>query len=144
MRVRLSAVVPPLPCFGARGSGTFLSRATAALATLFFLTSMALAYFASQVEEPEGLMDRVELPVAPVPAAVEVRKDVPAVPGNASGAQTSDIPAVPPAAGEGSAPQAEAPEAGVPAVAPAPAPDSEVPVPASAAEASTSQDAGSN
>ncbi len=49
--------------FGARGSGSFLTRVTAVLATLFFLTSMALAYFASQVGEPEGLMEGVELPV---------------------------------------------------------------------------------
>jgi preprotein translocase subunit SecG len=40
--------------FGARGSGSFLSRATAILAALFFLTSMALAYYAAQVGQPEG------------------------------------------------------------------------------------------
>jgi len=48
--------------FGARGSGSFLTRLTAILATLFFLTSMALAYFAAQVDEPKGLMDGVEMP----------------------------------------------------------------------------------
>src|SRR5690606_20309811 len=31
--------------FGARGSASFLSRATAALATTFFVTSLALAFF---------------------------------------------------------------------------------------------------
>ena len=51
--------------FGAQGSGSFLTRSTAVIATLFFLTSMALAYFASQVGEPQGLMDDVEVP-APV------------------------------------------------------------------------------
>ncbi|MGB5734472.1 MAG: preprotein translocase subunit SecG [Thiohalocapsa sp.] len=51
--------------FGAQGSGSFLTRSTAIIATLFFLTSMALAYFASQVGEPRGLMDDVEVP-APV------------------------------------------------------------------------------
>ncbi len=34
--------------FGARGSATFFSRATAVLATLFFVTSLALAYLATQ------------------------------------------------------------------------------------------------
>jgi preprotein translocase subunit SecG len=34
--------------FGARGSASFFSRATAVLATLFFATSLALAYFATQ------------------------------------------------------------------------------------------------
>jgi preprotein translocase subunit SecG len=48
--------------FGAQGSGSFLTRITAIMATLFFLTSMALAYYASQVGEPAGLMDDVALP----------------------------------------------------------------------------------
>ncbi|EIC22902.1 preprotein translocase subunit SecG [Thiorhodovibrio frisius] len=43
--------------FGAQGSGNFLSRSTAILATAFFLTSIALAYYATKVEEPAGLMD---------------------------------------------------------------------------------------
>ena len=34
--------------FGARGSATFFSRATGVLATLFFVTSLALAYLATQ------------------------------------------------------------------------------------------------
>jgi preprotein translocase subunit SecG len=55
--------------FGAQGSGSFLTRTTAILATLFFLTSMALAYFAAQVGEPQGLMDGVEPP--PVPAVID-------------------------------------------------------------------------
>ncbi|GGE54610.1 protein-export membrane protein SecG [Halopseudomonas oceani] len=33
--------------FGSQGSGTFLSRVTAVLATVFFLTSLGLAYYAS-------------------------------------------------------------------------------------------------
>jgi len=65
--------------FGARGSGSFLSRSTAVLATLFFLTSMALAYFASQVDEPEGLMEDIEAPI--IPAPVRIQGDVPVVPG---------------------------------------------------------------
>ena len=51
--------------FGAQGSGSFLTRSTAIIATLFFLTSMTLAYFASQVGEPGGLMDDIEVP-API------------------------------------------------------------------------------
>jgi preprotein translocase subunit SecG len=34
--------------FGSQGSGTFLSRATAILAALFFITSLSLAYLATQ------------------------------------------------------------------------------------------------
>ena len=115
--------------FGARGSGNFLSRATAGLATLFFLTSMALAYFASQVGEPEGLMEGVELPAtpAPAPAAVEVQKDVPAIPGTASGSQLSDVPAVP----QSVAPEESEPQAAVPV--PPPAAEVSSPVPVSGA-----------
>lgn len=61
--------------FGSRGSASFLTRTTAIMATLFFLTSMALAYFAAQVGEPAGLMSEVEQPVGdqpllPLPAEV--------------------------------------------------------------------------
>ncbi len=42
--------------FGARGSATFFSRATAVLATLFFVTSLALAYLATQRATPASLL----------------------------------------------------------------------------------------
>jgi preprotein translocase subunit SecG len=38
--------------FGSQGSGTFLSRATAILAALFFATSLWLAFLASEGEQP--------------------------------------------------------------------------------------------
>jgi preprotein translocase subunit SecG len=73
--------------FGAQGSGNFLSRSTAIIAMLFFLTSMALAYFAVRVGEPEGLMDGIEttLPAAP-------QQDGPPISEQASG--TDDLPTV--------------------------------------------------
>ncbi|KPQ22966.1 MAG: preprotein translocase, SecG subunit [Halomonas sp. HL-48] len=45
--------------FGSRGSGNFLSRFTAILAAGFFVTSMALAYFATQAGQApeEGIPD---------------------------------------------------------------------------------------
>ena len=59
--------------FGARGSGNFLSRTTGILAALFFVTSMVLAYYASQVGEPVGLMDRLDqVPVAPLVKPAEI------------------------------------------------------------------------
>jgi preprotein translocase subunit SecG len=42
--------------FGARGSATFFSRATAVLATLFFVTSLTLAYLATQRTAPASLL----------------------------------------------------------------------------------------
>jgi preprotein translocase subunit SecG len=53
--------------FGARGSGSFLSRATAILATLFFLTSLGLSYLFSQSTAPSSVVDRVQ-PAQSVPA----------------------------------------------------------------------------
>ncbi|SDK56133.1 preprotein translocase subunit SecG [Billgrantia gudaonensis] len=48
--------------FGSRGSGGFLSRATAVLAAAFFVTSLTLAYFASQAgEAPEAGIPDAEL-----------------------------------------------------------------------------------
>jgi preprotein translocase subunit SecG len=97
--------------FGSRGSGNFLSRSTAVIATLFFLTSMALAYFAAQVGEPAGLMDGVDrAPVAP--AAVELEDEGPGTevpPPVPSLDQTSEVP--PPAAVSDQPPATE----GVPA-----------------------------
>jgi len=58
--------------FGATGSANFLSRMTAALATIFFLTSLFLAYLAThKPRESAGVMGTTpaERPVAPKPAA---------------------------------------------------------------------------
>ena len=53
--------------FGASGSANFLSRATAVLATIFFLTSLGLAYLATHKPKATGgVMDavRTEQPAA--------------------------------------------------------------------------------
>jgi len=47
--------------FGARGSSSFLSRSTAVLATLFFVTSLALAYMGGR---PTGATSVTDLPPA--------------------------------------------------------------------------------
>jgi len=110
--------------FGARGSGSFLSRATAILATLFFLTSMALAYYAAQSGKTEDLMDAVEVeqPVAP---PVEVpRGDLPPIPVPTPG--SSDVPVVPVPSAEGGA-QGETPASDVPDVPAAAPPAADVP-----------------
>lgn len=44
--------------FGAAGSANFLSRTTAILATVFFVTSVALTWFGSQQGVPQGVMDK--------------------------------------------------------------------------------------
>jgi preprotein translocase subunit SecG len=89
--------------FGARGSGSFLSRATAILATLFFLTSLGLSYLFSQQTAPSSVVDRVQpAPTVPAPASLPPGL-LPSVP-----AETTTGPA-PAATQEPAAAPAEAP-----------------------------------
>lgn len=43
--------------FGSQGSTSFLSRTTAVLATIFFMTCLALAYFTIQRIEPKSVLE---------------------------------------------------------------------------------------
>jgi preprotein translocase subunit SecG len=52
--------------FGSRGSASFLSRTTAVLATLFFLTSLGLSYLLSQQKAPTSVFDTLPQTPAPV------------------------------------------------------------------------------
>jgi preprotein translocase subunit SecG len=59
--------------FGARGSATFFSKATAVVATVFFVTSLALTFVASRpAEAPQSVIDRLpaDQPPATAPAPV--------------------------------------------------------------------------
>ena len=66
--------------FGARGSATFFSKLTAILATLFFLTSMSLAWFATRTkaEAPKSIVDTAV--TEPAPESGVDRDAVPALP----------------------------------------------------------------
>ncbi len=57
--------------FGAQGSGSFLSRLTGIFAALFFMTSIALAYYATQGSVRVGLMEQSTERASAVPSAVE-------------------------------------------------------------------------
>jgi len=76
--------------FGARGSASFLSRTTAVLATLFFLTSLGLSYLYTQHKAPTSVMDTVSQPTAPssLPA-------LPSTPGSTTPAPSTTPPAAP-------------------------------------------------
>jgi len=79
--------------FGSRGSATFLSRVTAALAIIFFATSLGLAYlYTESGKSSNSVMSQTKAPVTDTgnPALVEEK--------SVSG--DSDLPAVPEAAGE--------------------------------------------
>jgi preprotein translocase subunit SecG len=54
--------------FGAAGSANFLSRTTAILATVFFLSSLGLTYLATNHEAARDLMQQGVAPKAPVTA----------------------------------------------------------------------------
>ena len=64
--------------FGASGSANFLSRTTAILATVFFLSSLGLTYFGATRSGPTDVMKQGVTETAPAPAAKESKAaDVP-------------------------------------------------------------------
>ena len=71
--------------FGSSGSANFLSRSTAVVATLFFITSLSLTYLYSHPAQLQGVMDKVDpaatqpAPAAPVvdPADVSKSTEIP-------------------------------------------------------------------
>jgi len=56
--------------FGAQGSASFLTRTTAVIATLFFLTCLGLAYLSGHEKHPQSIMETVGA-AAPPKAAPE-------------------------------------------------------------------------
>lgn len=63
--------------FGSSGSANFLSRLTAILAAVFFLTSLGLSYLATnRTAVPTSVMEQAVQPVVPTPA--EKKDAVPA------------------------------------------------------------------
>jgi preprotein translocase subunit SecG len=72
--------------FGAKGSANFLSRSTAALATLFFASSLGLAYLGAQRPVATSIVEETEIEAATselLPAGEELPQpgdDLPALP----------------------------------------------------------------
>ena len=87
--------------FGATGSANFLSRSTAAVASVFFVATLGLAYVGTTVKRPasdgSGIMGGTMQPAAPESPASQIPGAAPAVPAD---------PAVP------AAPSAPAPAKG--------------------------------
>ncbi|MBE9526558.1 MAG: preprotein translocase subunit SecG [Proteobacteria bacterium] len=75
--------------FGSQGSGNFLSKTTAVLATTFFVTSLFLSYLSGKVSSDKAeaveISNRVEAIQAPA-------EDKPALPVST---ESTDIPAIP-------------------------------------------------
>lgn len=84
--------------FGSSGSANFMSRMTAIMATVFFITSLVLTYVAANTGASRGLMDRV-------PATPASQIPVPGAP--AAGAPAVPVPSVPVEAAKGAASKAQ-------------------------------------
>lgn len=90
--------------FGARGSSSFFSRATAVFATLFFISSLTLAYLSSQGSSaPSSLLDDAQ--------AIEAEADTEALPAFSDEVPVSDMPTLEPAGDAIDMPAIEAPAA---------------------------------
>jgi len=83
--------------FGARGAGTALSRATAILAGIFMLTSLALTYVGTHTRvAPTSVLDRMsQQPAAPASGGSAAPAAVPAVAPASAGSAASSAPATP-------------------------------------------------
>lgn len=89
--------------FGARGSTNFFSRTTAILATLFFASSLALAYMSSQgpVEGPRSLIetaapvdDAADDAVPELPEADGGVPELPAMDDSGTSESADEMPAI--------------------------------------------------
>lgn len=71
--------------FGASGSANFLSRTTAIVAVIFFLTSLGLSYVSGQKSERQGVM--ATQPAREIPAPAVPQPSAPA-----DGSKSREIP----------------------------------------------------
>ncbi len=84
--------------FGSAGSANFLTRLTAALATVFFITSLSLAYFSRQAVKPDSVIQQgsgTPATTAPVLPGADAANKMPDQKPAEQGDKPSDIPAVP-------------------------------------------------
>jgi preprotein translocase subunit SecG len=73
--------------FGARGSASFFSRATAVCATAFFVSSLTLAYLSSQsASAPSSLLEGAPVPEVESEVSTELNEEMP----------VSDLPSLEP------------------------------------------------
>jgi preprotein translocase subunit SecG len=80
--------------FGSSGSANFLSRTTAILAAVFFMTSLTLTYFSSHQKKDAGAIPLQQQTTVPTEVPARSRPALPA--GGASGGNTGskagDVP----------------------------------------------------
>lgn len=69
--------------FGSKGSASFLTRTTAVLATLFFVTSLSLAFLSSKRQAPVSVLETpamTEEAAEEMPGVLPVPEDAPELP----------------------------------------------------------------
>lgn len=87
--------------FGARGSSSFMSRATGILATAFFASSLTLAYMSTQRGGPSSLLDtvkestQIEVPGASLTPDPDAADELPALPDSTPAPDTAELPSLP-------------------------------------------------
>jgi preprotein translocase subunit SecG len=88
--------------FGASGSANFLSRTTAVLATVFFICTLALAYFGNYRPPADtgSVLDRATVVPAPAPGASGPASQIP---GSSAGTAAPAAPAAPATPASGAA-----------------------------------------
>lgn len=87
--------------FGASGSANFLSRTTAVLAAVFFVCTLALAYFGNaQPRTSSSVLEKPAAVTSPAPGAGQI----PGSTAPAAGAGSVQAPALPVAPGAGQIP----------------------------------------
>jgi preprotein translocase subunit SecG len=79
--------------FGSRGSANFLSRATAVMATLFFVLAMVLAFLSQGPTEPESIAERAA--TVPMPESGAPPEEPEALPEDESEDEPEDTSEVP-------------------------------------------------
>jgi preprotein translocase subunit SecG len=79
--------------FGAAGSANFLSRTTAILVAVFFVTSLGLTWLGAAHEGPKGVMEQ-----GVVEKLAPKLSDVPPLPGSAPAVAPAGVPAAAPSA----------------------------------------------
>ena len=86
--------------FGARGSGSFFSRLTGIFATLFFVSSLGLAYLSTQATRaPESILEDV------APATEEVADEAPSLEEAIEATEDTEMPSLDVPANEDDAPE---------------------------------------
>ncbi|KJH83347.1 MULTISPECIES: preprotein translocase subunit SecG [Pseudomonadaceae] len=80
--------------FGSQGSATFLSRFTAILAGVFFVTSLGLAFFATRQADQMSQAGLPDPAVLEVPVSKPAVEDVPVLEATPSAPGADDVPQV--------------------------------------------------